>query len=184
MWEALAASTAAFAATNVDDLFVLMLLFGQAESRLARRKICLGQLLGLAVLTAASVACALGLGVLPKAWLRLLGLVPITLGVRAWLTRRGEDEQAPSAVGLLSTALLTVANGGDNLGVYIPLFAGFDGGQLTLCAGVFALMTLLWCLLGARLASLPRVGAAIGKYKAVLVPAVLILLGLYILLSV
>ena len=130
------------------------------------------------------MACALGLGVLPKAWLRLLGLVPITLGVRAWLTRRGEDEQAPSAVGLLSTALLTVANGGDNLGVYIPLFAGFDGGQLTLCAGVFALMTLLWCLLGARLASLPRVGAAIGKYKAVLVPAVLILLGLYILLSV
>ena len=33
MWEALAASAAAFAATNVDDLFVLMLLFGQAESR-------------------------------------------------------------------------------------------------------------------------------------------------------
>ena len=184
MWEALAASAAAFAATNVDDLFVLMLLFGQAESRLARQKICLGQLLGIAALTAASVACALGLGGVPEAWLRLLGLVPLILGIRAWPKRSGEEERAPSAVGLLSTALLTVANGGDNLGVYIPLFAGFDGGQLALCAGVFALMTLLWCLLGARLASLPRVGAAIGKYKAVLVPAVLILLGLHILLSV
>ena len=79
MWEALAASAAAFAATNVNDFSVLMLLFGQEESRLARRKICLGQLLGLAVLTAASVACALGLGGLPKAWLRLLGLVPAVL---------------------------------------------------------------------------------------------------------
>lgn len=184
MWEAFAASIAAFAATNIDDLFVLMLLFGQAEARAARRKICLGQLLGIVVLTAVSVMCALGLGAVPKTWLRLLGLVPIALGIRAWVKHGDEAERVPSAVGLLSTALLTVANGGDNLGVYIPLFAGFDGGQLTLCAGVFAAMTLLWCLLGAKLAALPQVGAAIEKYKAVLVPMVLILLGLHILLSV
>ncbi len=184
MGEAFAAAAAAFVATNIDDLFVLMLLFGQAEGRSARRKICLGQLLGIAFLTAVSVVCALGLGRVPKAWLRLLGLVPLILGIRAWKKRSGEEEQAPSAVGLLSTALLTVANGGDNLGVYIPLFAGFDGGQLTLCAGVFVLMTLLWCLLGARLAALPRVAGVIGRYKGILVPVVLILLGLHILLSV
>jgi cadmium resistance protein CadD (predicted permease) len=179
--EALLASVAAFAATNLDDLLVLMLLFGQAEDRLSRGKICLGQLLGIGVLTLASVAAALGLRMVPEQYVRLLGAVPILLGVRAWLDRDGEEERS-SAVGVLSTALLTVANGGDNLGVYIPLLTGFSARQLALCAAVFAVMTLLWCLLGSRLAALPRVGGFIGRYKGILVPAVFILLGVSILL--
>ncbi len=181
MGEAFLASAAAFAATNLDDLLVLMLLFGQAEDRLSRRKICLGQLLGIGVLTLVSVAAALGLRMVPEQYVRLLGAVPILLGIRAWLDRDG-DEDAPSAVGVLSTALLTVANGGDNLGVYIPLLTGFSAGQLALCAGVFAVMTLLWCLLGSRLAALPRVGGFIQRYKGFLVPVVLILLGVSILI--
>ena len=181
MGEALLASVAAFAATNLDDLLVLMLLFGQAEDRLSRGKICLGQLLGIGVLTLASVAAALGLRMVPGQYVRLLGAVPILLGVRAWLDR-DEDEERASAVGVLSTALLTVANGGDNLGVYIPLLTGFSAGQLALCAAVFAVMTLLWCLLGSRLAALPRVGGFIQRYKGFLVPVVLILLGVSILL--
>ena len=184
MWETLAAAAAAFAATNIDDLFVLMLLFGQAGDRARRRKICLGQLLGIAALTAVSAVCALGLGRIPARYLRLLGLVPVVLGIRAWRDRNGQEETDAPAVGLLGTAALTVANGGDNLGVYIPLFAGLEAGQLLLCAGTFAAMTLLWCLLGSRLASLPRVGEAIRKYRDVLVPTVLVLLGLHILLSV
>ena len=180
MGEALLASVAAFAATNLDDLLVLMLLFGQAEDRLSRWKICLGQLLGIGVLTLASVVAALGLRMVPGQYVRLLGAVPILLGVRAWLDRDGDEESA-SAAGVLSTALLTVANGGDNLGVYIPLLTGFSAGQLALCAAVFAVMTLLWCLLGSRLAALPRVGGFIGRYKGILVPAVFILLGVSIL---
>ena len=184
MWETLAAAAAAFAATNIDDLFVLMLLFGQAGDRARRRKICLGQLLGIAALTAVSAVCALGLGRIPARYLRLLGLVPVVLGIRAWRDRNGQEETDAPAVGLLGTAALTVSNGGDNLGVYIPLFAGLEAGRLLLCAGTFAAMTLLWCLLGSRLASLPRVGEAIRKYRGVLVPTVLVLLGLHILLSV
>ena len=180
MWEAIGAATAAFAATNVDDLLVLMLLFGQADRQFERRKICLGQLLGIGALTAVSILCALGLGMVAAQYLRLLGLVPILLGLRA-VWDREEEETTASAVGVWSTALLTIANGGDNLGVYIPLFAGFSAGRLALCAAVFLLMTLLWCLLGSRLAALPRLGAAIRRYKGFLVPAVLILLGVTIL---
>ena len=47
-------AAAAFAATNMDDLFVLMLLFGQARGADERRKIVLGQFLGVALLTAVS----------------------------------------------------------------------------------------------------------------------------------
>ena len=181
MGEAVFAAAAAFAATNIDDLLVLMLLFGQAEDRLSRRKICLGQLLGIGFLTAVSAVCAVGLGMVAQRHLRWLGLVPILLGLRA-IWNREEEADAPSAVGVLATAMLTVANGGDNVGVYIPLFAGYTPGRLLVCAGVFAGMTLLWCLLGSRLAALPRVGETIRRYKAVLVPAVFILLGLSILL--
>lgn len=179
----LSAAAAAFAATNIDDLFVLMLLFGQADGKRARLRIAAGQFLGIGLLTLVSVAAALGLGLVPGSYLRLLGLVPILLGLRAW-KQRNEQEEMPSAVGVLSTALLTIANGGDNLGVYIPLFTGYTAGQLAVTAAVFGLLCGLWCLLGARLASLPRVRETIHRWKGILVPAVLILLGLSILLSV
>ena len=181
MGEAVLAAAAAFAATNLDDLLVLMLLFGQAEGRAQRRKICLGQLLGIGALTAVSILFALGLGLMAERHLRWLGLVPILLGLRALWDREAGSE-ARSAVGVLGTVALTVANGGDNLGVYIPLFAGYTPVRLLVCAAVFAVMTLLWCLLGSRLAALPRVRETIRRYKGLLVPAVLILLGLTILL--
>ena len=180
--EALLASVAAFAATNLDDLLVLMLLFGQAEDRLSRGKICLGQLLGIGVLTLASVAAALGLRMVPGQYVRLLGAVPILLGVRAWLDRDGEAESA-SAAGVLSTALLTVANGGDNIGVYLPLFAQMRGGERTVTLLVFALLCGLWCAVSRRLAALPAVAQIISRHKSWLVPLVLVLLGLCILMG-
>lgn len=179
----ISAAAAAFAVTNLDDLFVLMLLFGQAGGKGARLRIAAGQFLGLSLLTLVSVAAALGLGRVPEQILRLLGLVPILLGLRAWRTRN-QPAEAVSSVGVLSTALLTMANGGDNLGVYIPLLAGYAPGQLAVTAAVFALLCGLWCLLGAKLAALPRVQAVIRNWKGILVPAVLILLGLSIILSV
>ena len=185
MLEALGASAAAFIGTNLDDILILMLLFAQAEDRAGKGRVAAGQYLGLGLLTAASMVCARGLKLIPAGYVRLLGLVPIALGVRAWLSRDQAAADAPAKrMGVLPVAALTIANGGDNLGVYIPLFSGFGGRQLALCAVVFAVFCGLWCLLGAKLASLPRVQAAVRKWKGVLVPAVLILLGLSILLSV
>lgn len=184
MFEAMLSAVAAFAGTNIDDIFILMLLFARCGDRAARWRVAAGQYLGIGALTVFSVLCALGLGQVSEQYLRLLGLVPILLGVRAWLCREEDEQAAVSSVGVLSTAALTVANGGDNLGVYIPLFAGFSAGQLMVTAVVFALLCGLWCLLGMKLASLPRVQAAVRKWKTVLVPVVLVLLGSSILLSV
>ena len=44
-------------------------------------------------------------------------------------------------------------------------------------------MTVLWCALAAMLSSQAQLRAVLKKYKRILVPAVLIGLGLYILLS-
>lgn len=180
MGAVMAKAAAAFIGTNLDDILVLMLLFAGAGTRVGRLKITLGQYLGLGVLTAVSMLCGLGLAKVPEQWLRLLGLVPIFLALRAWRGRDGE-EATQSACGVLSTAALTIANGGDNLGVYIPLFAGFSTGELAVTAAVFALLCGLWCLLGARLSAVPAVAQAITRHKGWLVPLVLLLLGLSIL---
>ena len=184
MLQVLAAAAAAFVGTNLDDLLILMLLFAQADDRAGRRRIAAGQYLGIGGLTAFSMLCALGLGRVPGEYLRLLGLVPMVLGLRTFVTRNRPEEAAVSGVGVLSTAALTIANGGDNLGVYIPLFAGDTAGQLAVTAAAFALLCGLWCLFAAKLASLPPVQAVIRNWKGILVPAVLILLGLSIILSV
>lgn len=175
-------AAAAFAATNVDDLFVLMLLFGQAQSGADRRRITAGQYVGVALLTAVSLAGAWGLGRIPAQYLRLLGLVPIALGIRAWLQRGGPDETAGSALSVLAVAALTVSGGGDNIGVYLPMFTGMNGGEQGITLLVFALLCGLWCLLGSRLAALPAVGKAIARHKGWLVPLVFLLIGLSILL--
>ena len=170
----------AFVGTKLDDIFLLMLFFSQCTARRQKTNVILGQYLGITVLVLISLLAASGLQLIPQGWLRLLGLLPTALGIRAWLQRSGEDAEV-SSVKAGSVALVTIANGGDNLGVYIPLFSGFSFGQRMICAAVFALMTALWCFLGARLAGLPSLNRFLRKYRTVIVPVVLILLGLYIL---
>lgn len=174
-----------FAATNLDDIFILMLLFSGANDIRQSRRIVLGQFLGIGVLTAGSLLGAAGLGLLPDACLRLLGLIPFGLGLRAWLRRKDPAAEAISPVGegtVLGTALLTIANGGDNLGVYLPLFAGYTRWQSGLVVLVFGFLTGIWCLLGKYLAELPKIQALLRRYGGVLVPWVLMLLGLSVLL--
>ena len=183
MFPVILTATAAFLGTNLDDILILTLLFAQAKG--GRVAITAGQFAGIGVLTTVSFLFARLVQGLPQSVLPLLGLVPIALGLRACFQyrRAGEQAAAPEAVGFLSVLLLTVANGGDNLGVYIPLFAGYGPLQMAVTAGVFALMTALWCLLGARLANLPLLRSAVLRYRGRIVPAVFILLGLSILLK-
>jgi cadmium resistance protein CadD (predicted permease) len=72
-----------FAATNVDDLVVLTVLFlaCRAEGQPKAWQIWAGQYVGIAALVAASGAAALGLAIVPESWVGLLGLVPVALGV-------------------------------------------------------------------------------------------------------
>lgn len=176
-----------FISTNLDDIFVLTLFFAQEDRPRGRVYITLGQYLGIGILAAVSLLGAGVLRAVPDRWLGLLGLVPIALGVKAWLDhRKGQDEEeeaelsAAGAGKILQVALVTIANGGDNIGVYLPLFAGCTGGELALTLGVFALMVWVWCFLARRLAALPVLKENIQKYKHIVIPVVFIALGLYI----
>lgn len=184
---ALGVGVVVFASTNVDDMLLLATFF--ADPDFTRRQVVAGQFLGMATLVAVSTASALLAFAIPPGWIGLLGLAPLGLGIRGLILRfsRGDDDAAPRSERhraggsrTLAVAGVTIANGGDNLGVYTPLFSSAPR-HLVAYVVVFAAMTALWCLAGYYLVSNPLVGKRFAHYGRVALPFVLILLGVWIL---
>jgi cadmium resistance protein CadD (predicted permease) len=169
-----------FVSTNIDDLVVLIGFF--ADRRLRTRDIVAGQYAGLAVLFAVSTAASLLSLVLPKAYLGLLGVFPIVIGVRKWFEHKNEgpEPENSSHGSIAGVALVTIANGGDNLGIYIPAFAVHSGGEVAVIAVVFAAMTALWCALAHWMVNHRKLGMYFRRYGHILAPLVLIGLGISI----
>lgn len=171
-----------FAVTNVDDLLVLALFFGRARG-VAR--IVVGQYLGFAGILVVSVVGALGATLLPEQVRPLLGLVPIALGVKAFLRRHdgadAEGESAGAGPGVLAVAGVTFANGGDNIGVYVPVFSA--SGQLSVYAVVFLVLVGVWCAAGWFLATRPVVARALARRGHLALPVVLVGIGVLVLVE-
>ena len=175
-------SIIAYISTNIDDIFVLMILLAQVKGA-AKGRLIAGHFLGVGLLTLISIWGALGLQNLPVKYTGFLGIVPILLGIRACFVRENDEHAAAVSPGILGMALITLGNGADNIGVYMPLFTGFTTLQRIAAATVFVLMTALWVWFANSLSALPRVKAVITKYKAVLIPFILIGLGIFIIID-
>lgn len=190
MLETVALGIVLFVTTNVDDIFLTMAFF--ADPGLDRRAVVAGKFLGIGLLVAASVAAAACAVAVPPEWVALLGLAPLGLGLsRLWSASRrppapdDDGDGQPAAAGSLvaqigSVAGVTAANGGDNLGVYVPVFTEQFASIPTFVA-IFALMTGLWCVGGNLLVNHRLVAATMRRLAAKLLPWVLIVLGLCIL---
>jgi cadmium resistance protein CadD (predicted permease) len=184
---------ALFASTNIDDIFLLSAFF--ADRHLAARNVVWGQFLGIGALTAASAAAAMASVVIPDGWTALLGVVPLVLGIRKlWQLRAGVHEEESSKgvrdreqvlerrshSQVLAVAGVTIANGGDNLAVYIPVFAS-SLWTIPIHMLTFAVMTALWCIAGYALVNNALIGERIRRYGHIVLPAVLIAIGAWIL---
>ena len=92
-------AVAMFAVTNIDDIVILALFFGQAAGRRAVVvRIVLGQYLGFGAILVACVVGALGAGLLPGDLIAYLGLLPLLLGIRAaWRVWRERHDEAADA---------------------------------------------------------------------------------------
>jgi cadmium resistance protein CadD (predicted permease) len=189
---ALVVAFVVFVTTNVDDLFVLLTLFGDSTFR--PREVVVGQLLAMSLIVALSVGGALLAIVVAPAYVGLLGLAPLGIGLFTLFHRGRDDDDDEHAVTPLSRSgsglgrvvavtLVTLANGGDNLAVYIPLFASRNLLEQGLMAGVFLLLTAAWCWAAQQLINHPRFGAPIRRFSRPASPYVLIALGLYILID-
>lgn len=179
-----------FAVTNVDDLLVLAVLLGRAAGTPGgAARVVAGQYAGFVVLLAVCGAAALGATLLPDAAAPYLGLVPLALGLRAaWALRRGAgpDDEAPAgrgAPGLVAVAGITVANGGDNVGVYVPVLATAGAGEVAVTVVTFLVLVGAWCAAAAALVRHRSVGALLARWGDVLLPVVLVLLGVAILVE-
>ncbi len=84
---------------------------------------------------------------------------------------------------IYSVAVITVANGGDNIGIYEPLFASATWVSFGVILGVFYLLIAIWCLATYFLSHQPAIAHVFPRYGNAIVPFVLIGLGIYILLE-
>ena len=180
-----------FAITNIDDLLVLSLFFAQgAGQHGSAARIVAGQYLGFGAILAVAIAAAFGATFLPASVIPYLGLLPLALGIRAaWRVwrdhQRGDGgEQAPSRPGgprSLEVAAVTFGNGGDNIGVYVPVFA--TAGGMSVYAVVFLILVGVWCAAGRFLATRPVIARALSRWGHILLPLVLIAIGSLILVQ-
>lgn len=173
------AGAATFAATNIDDLLLLIAFFAAETYR--TRDIVIGQYAGIGLLFAASAAASLVSLVIPANWLALLGLAPIFVGLKQLLETRAREETVPPGAGVLSVAASTLANGADNIAVYTPLFATGSAWMIGAFGAVFAVMTALWCCAAWWLLRHPAAAAPVRRYGPRAVPWALIGVGLWIL---
>ncbi|MEW1588750.1 cadmium resistance transporter [Micromonospora vinacea] len=178
------AAAVVFAATDIDDIVILTLFFVAARTTGRPRtwEIVAGQYLGIGALAVASAVIAAGLLVVPDPWTGLLGLLPIALGVRA-LRSSGDDETPAVVTGALGVAGVTIANGADNVAVYVPVFRALGVADSAVFLLVFVLLIALWCAAGAWLGGHRRVVRLVERAGAWLVPTIFIAIGLVILVS-
>lgn len=199
-----------FISTNIDDVFVLMLFFSQTNHTMKIHHIIIGQYLGIGLLTILSIIASLGVSILPHEYVGLLGLVPIFLGIKAFVdykkdsnediqkqdNENNEFEETPNIqsnpftnffkninTSVFKVAAVTIANGGDNVGIYIPLFSRMNLFGIFTTVIIFTILIALWCFIGLKLSKYPLIQNNIEKYKHIFVPIIFIGLGIFILIE-
>ncbi len=181
----------AFIVTNLDDLVVLTAFCGHERYRL--REIALGQYLGFGTLVGISLVVGVGASRFFPEHVRWLGAFPIAVG-GLWLLRRryGPGSDASSRLEDGSTARsrtglvagVGIADGADNLSVYVPLFAVLGVADTVVVVAMFLVAAGLWVLFARWLASRRPLADRLDTYGDVVLPIVLITLGVVILLDV
>lgn len=196
----------AFAATNIDDIFVLMMFFSYSSSShmtFQSMHIILGQYLGIGSLIAISIFASFISLAIPTHIIGLLGIIPIVIGVNkiVRINKKKEGDQVTSSnlvlkektnnrkedksylLSSMTVAAMTFSNGSDNIGVYTPLFAKYNNSisQIAAFVAVFMAMTAVWCIAAYYLVNHPIFTTKIRHTSRIVLPFVLIGLGIYIL---
>ena len=202
---AIIAGFTSFVATNIDDIIILTIFFSQVNATFRRRHIVIGQYLGFTALIIASLPGFFGGLIVPKAWIGILGLVPIALGVSQLVNREKDESEVQivsdefnyskinnsvrsTLVTFLSpqsykVAAITFANGGDNIGIYIPLFASSDLASLVVILIIFFVLIGVWCYIAYLLTRHYATARFLTHYGQLITPFVLICLGLFIIID-
>jgi cadmium resistance protein CadD (predicted permease) len=173
-----------FVITNIDDLLILSVYFAAPTYR--GRNIVVGQFFGIITIILISLSGVVLGNFLSDRWISLLGILPIIVGVKELLSDEGEESEdisvRQSNLQFLNVALVTIANGGDNIGVYVPLFASLPNpSYVSLYVIIFLFLTAVLCYFAYYLTNHPKIKHAAETWGHKILPYFLILLGIYIL---
>ncbi len=195
---AISTGAVAFSATNIDDIVILLLFFSQVNASFTPRHIVAGQYVGFAALIITSLPGLFGGLIIPQHWIGLLGMLPIAIGISSLVnqeedlsefvkeeTEQFEDSTITSFLSpqTYSVAVVTVANGSDNISVYVPLFASSDFGSFLIIIVIFFLLIGVWCYTAYKLSHQRVIAELLTRRGNQLVPFVLIGLGAFIVLK-
>ena len=184
----------AFTATNIDDVVMLTLFFSQVNAVFRSRHVVVGQYLGFGALVVASLPGFFGGLIVPRAWIGMLGAIPIAFGISRLLSQDANESEvevtqsgstwlnflSPQA---FNVAAVTVANGSDNISIYAPLFASSSLETLLVILSTFFLMVGVWCVAAYKLTRMGAIADTLTRYGNYLAPFVLIGLGVLILVD-
>ena len=174
-----AASALAFVGTMIDNFFAFSAqLLVTPGDRI--RRVATAQALGVATLVAMAYGVGSILEPVSSKWIGLLAVAPWSLGVYGW-RHRNDPVHDHFRRGALTTFVVTIALGGDNLAVWIPLLRA----QVTLHALVtlstFAVLEFLFVVTARAITSHPNIVAWGDRHTRKIVPWVYLGLGFLIL---
>jgi cadmium resistance protein CadD (predicted permease) len=180
-----------FAATNIDDLFILMAFFANHRS-FPISQVVLGQYVGMGALLAIGVVGSLIALVVPNNLIGFIGIFPIAIGIKELLElRKNEEEPATKQPSQRSKWIvaylpfLTVAavtfSGGEEIGIYTSVFAiNNEASEIITIISVVMGLTGVWCGVASYLVNHSFLADRFRRITSRILPFVLIGLGLYI----
>jgi cadmium resistance protein CadD (predicted permease) len=175
----IAIGVSAFTATNIDDIFVLVMSLSSLNFPV--RQVILGQYVGIDLLVAISALGSLISLVIPTYIIGLLDIAPIVIGVKKLVMFRKKNESNSKSketaqdkknnLAFAAVAAVTFSNGDDNIGVYTPLFAKYNAAsQITALATIFMAMTAVWCVAAYYLVNHPLIASKIHHIGHIILP--------------
>ncbi|MBZ2165015.1 cadmium resistance transporter [Methanobacterium spitsbergense] len=195
-----AVAVTAFIATNLDDMFILIYFFTRNEFN--KVSIVLGQYIGISVLILISMLAYFFKFIIPPSYIALLGIFPIVIGLnhlcnfkknsshnlsnKINYTNKKDivhDNSSLSIMNILKVATVTFSNGGDNIGVYAPLFVSLSISQIFLTSTTFLVMVGIWCIISYIMVINKIIGYKLQEYGHIILPFVLIIIGIGVLTS-
>ncbi len=182
----------AFAATNVDDIFLLVMFF--SRSSIVASNVVLGQYAGIGLLMGISVLGSLIVLVVPPNLISLLGFGPIAIGLKKLYERFRHQQRDETQTKILNhngraaflsvskVAAVTFADGSDNIGVYVPLFAGHGAAaEIITLVAIVMVMTGVWVAMGHYVVNHSFLATSIRRFGDLVFPFVLIAIGISVL---
>lgn len=181
-------TAAAFVATNMDNLVLLVALL----SRQARQSapVIAGYAVAMTLLLGVSFALGRAAEAIPVSYLGYLGLVPLGMGISGLIAifrpRQDVLPDSTSSIGkpvavAIAAALAQLSNGTDTLLAFSALFADSNARADMLVAATFAGMVALFCASALYVLRQESLGRTLQRVSIYLTPLLLSCVGLYIL---